>query len=119
LNKEAVKRIKRNGVTQTKSYKMASRIQANVKGFLFRRRRKVALKRLEEAKKNGKQKRGGGEEIDEMDELEQMFSGENMDKEFDAEAFLDVKMVNLEKADIFAGASESLMDKYVQMMAQN
>ena len=43
-----------------------------------------------------------------------MFCG---DKEFDAEAFLDVDPVNLEKADIFAGASESLMDKYVQMMA--
>ena len=35
------------------------------------------------------------------------------DGDFDSEAFLDVKMENLEQADIFACANASLMEKYI------
>ena len=38
------------------------------------------------------------------------------DDDFDAEAFLDVKQENLEEVDIFAGANQDLMDKYIQVL---
>lgn len=33
--------------------------------------------------------------------------------DFDADLFLDIKMENLEQADIFAGANAGLMEKYI------
>jgi hypothetical protein len=35
------------------------------------------------------------------------------DGDFDADAFLDIKMENLQQADIFAGANAGLMEKYI------
>jgi hypothetical protein len=45
-NSQKVAKIKRNGVTGTKTYKSASKIAAAIKGFLFRKRRKNALNKL-------------------------------------------------------------------------
>ena len=65
---------------------MASRIQAHVKGFLFRRRRKNALAKLAQASTRGQQKQQ--ESLDLEDDI---FAEENLAKDFDAEAFFDVK----------------------------
>jgi len=46
-----------------------------------------------------------------------IFAEENMNKEFDAEDFFSVKEENLEPTDIFAGASDSLMEKYIEAMS--
>ena len=74
---------------------MATKVQAAFRGYLFRIKRKRALKKLKQQQPS----------IKEGDPLG--------DEEFDAEAFLDVKMENLEQADIFAGANAGLMEKYI------
>jgi hypothetical protein len=51
-----------------------------------------------------------------MADEDDIFNEENLAKDFDVEAFFDVKQENLEKGDLFAGANESLMDKYIEMM---
>jgi hypothetical protein len=69
----AVKRIKTEARKSTKGYKMATKLQAAFRGYLFRVKRKRAL-----AKLNNK------------------VNVNEFDGDFDAEAFLDVKRENLE-----------------------
>ena len=77
---------------------MATKIQSVFRGYLFRNKRKRAL-----AKLKTKPKEGEGLQDD-------MFME---DGDFDADAFLDIKMENLQQADIFAGANAGLMEKYI------
>ena len=109
-NEGIVNKIKKESVKKTPKYRNASKIQALVKGFLFRKRRKNALARLAQNKKQEVNQK------DQFDGEDDIFAEENMAKDFDVEAFFEVKQENLEAGDIFAGASESLMDKYVEMM---
>jgi hypothetical protein len=67
------------------------------------------LAKLSKVKANTQQKEEGFGEDD-------IFAEENLAKDFDVEAFFDVKQENLEKGDLFAGANETLMDKYIEMM---
>lgn len=61
-------RFKRDGVKKTKKYRQVSKLQANIKGYLFRQRRKKALAKLQSNK------------LDFDDE-----------EEFDAEKFFGIK----------------------------
>ena len=78
------------------------------KGFAFRVKRKRALAKL--SQKGGK---GGDLELEDNGEFDDLMG----DNDFDAEAFLNVKQENLEKADIFSGANASLMEKYIQVLS--
>jgi len=93
-NSQAVKRIKTEARKNTRGYKMATKIQAAFRGYLFRMKRKRAL-----AKLNFK-----------------VNSETEFDDDFDAEAFLDVKKENLEHADIFSGG---LVEKYIQVLSSD
>ena len=107
-NKQKVDKIKRDGLKGTKKYKAANKIQALFRGFAFRVKRKRALAKL--TQKGGK---GVDDDIEDNGEFDD-FMGE---ADFDAEAFLNVKQENLEKADIFSGANASLMEKYIQVLS--
>lgn len=45
-----VEKIKRDGIKKTSKYILISKLQANIKGFLFRLRRKRALSKLGQKK---------------------------------------------------------------------
>ena len=91
-NSQAVKRIRTEARKNTKGYKMATKVQAAFRGYMFRIKRKRALAKLHQ------------KEVAEVDP----FGDDDL---FDAEAFLDVKKENLEQADIFA--DNNLVEKYI------
>jgi hypothetical protein len=103
-NQRIVDKIRRDGRKGTRKYKAAARIQALFRGFAFRVKRKRALARLA-----GAATQAPPEAADPLDPLG--------DDDFDAEAFLDVKQENLEEVDIFAGANEGLLEKYIQVLS--
>lgn len=72
-NQAIVRRIKQEAPKKTKKYQQVSKLQANIKGFLFRKRRMRALQKLG---------RGAEDDLDFQ---------EDFDGEFDADKFFGIK----------------------------
>jgi hypothetical protein len=62
--------------------------------------------------KNRKREKSPGIDLD-----DDIFAEENMNADFNAEDFFGVKQENLEPTDFLAGASDSLMEKYIEAMS--
>jgi hypothetical protein len=82
-NAALVKRIKTEGPKKTKKYQMISKLQANIKGWLFRLRRKRALERLGVGKKELKR------------DMSDSILGDEFE-DFDADKFFGIKKENFE-----------------------
>ena len=93
-NMHIVSKIRKDGVKRTKKYKQISKLQAYIKGWLFRLRRK---RLLEKVGKNIKDEFG---DLDEFDD-------------FDAEDFFGIKEHLMERNQ---EEEEDLMFKAIQIM---
>ena len=82
----AIQNIKSEAPKKTKKYQIAAKIQAHIRGFLFRLRRKRALERLNVKKKPSTTKFYDDDLIFQKDE------------DFDADKFFGIKQENFESA---------------------
>ena len=96
--KSDIQRIKKNAHKGTKGYKSLSKLQANIKGWLFRQRRKRLLEKLGMSTKK----------------KEKDFFGDEDEDDFDAEAFFGIKEENLESNNM--GIDDDLMMKAIEIM---
>lgn len=102
-------RIRRDAPKKTDKYKKLSKLQANIKGWLFRQRRKRLLAKLGiKTPTYQKKKKSGG-----LDKIDEMFGIEGED-DFDAEAFFGIKEENLESN---LNIEDDLMQKAIEVMA--
>ncbi|CDW74934.1 adenylate cyclase [Stylonychia lemnae] len=92
-NQAIIARVKRDGPKKTKKYQQISKLQANIKGFLFRKRRIKALSKLKESK----------------------LSYEDDFEEFDADKFFGIKEEVLQNG--LSLPQEQMMQQMIQMMA--
>lgn len=89
--------MKKNALKKTKKYQRVAKLQANIKGWLFRQRRERLLAKLNHKK-----------------EPEEDVFGDT--GEFDAEAFFGIKEENLATNSAMTGINEDLMMKAIQIM---
>lgn len=96
-HKDAIKSMRKNALKKTKKYQRVAKLQANIKGWLFRQRRERLLAKLDTKKEP---------EDDMFDDT----------GEFDAEAFFGIKEENLATNSAMTGINEDLMMKAIQIM---
>jgi len=102
-NAALIKRVKTEGPKKTKKYQLISKLQANIKGWLFRLRRKRALERLGIGKKELKR------------DMSDSILGDDLEGDFDADKFFGIKKENFEAGLSFP--QEEMMQQMIQMMS--
>ena len=96
-----IKRIKTEAPKKTKKYQLISKLQANIKGWLFRLRRRRALERLGVGKTELKR------------DMSDSILGDDFE-EFDADKFFGIKKENFETG--LSLPQEEMMQQMIQMM---